>query len=215
VTVPYRWEVSSRIAQERLIAVIRSDSAQEAVEIGRALAGAGVGIMEVALTTPGGLDAIDRLVRELGPSSDGVLLGAGTVLDEQAAFAAITAGARFLVCPGAAVSVVRTGCRYGVPVLPGAASLSEIVAAMEAGADMVKFFPASSLGVDYLKSLRSVIPQAALVPTGGVSVANAREWLEAGAVALGVGGSLTRGRGQSIAARARELLDAIHPVKVG
>lgn len=207
--VRYRWEVADRIARERVIAVIRSGSAEEAVEVGRALVGAGIRVLEVALTTPGGVEAIRTLALELG---DEQVLGAGTVLDAGMANAAISAGARFLVSPGLSEEVVRTGARYGVPALPGAATVTEVVAALEAGAELVKLFPASSIGVDYLRALRPVLPQAPLVPTGGIGAATAREWLEAGAVAVGVGGGLTRGDREAIGARARELLEAIGPV---
>ena len=204
----YRWEVLTRIAQERVIAVIRAGSADEATAVGRALAGGGIKVLEVALTTPGGVDAIGRLAREL---EEDCLLGAGTVLDESSATAVIRAGARFLVTPGLAADVLRTGGRYGIPTLPGAASTTEVLTAMEAGAEMVKLFPASALGVEYVRALRPVLPNAALVPTGGVSAGNAREWLEAGAVAVGVGGSLTRGDASAIGSRTAELLEAIRP----
>lgn len=204
----YRWEVLTRIAQERVIAVIRCGSADEAAAVGHALVGGGVRVLEVALTTPGGVDAIARLARELAGDC---LLGAGTVLDESSATAVIRAGARFLVTPGLAPDVLRTGGRYGIPTLPGAASATEVLTAMEAGAEMVKLFPAGALGVEYLRALRPVLPNAALVPTGGVSAVNAREWLDAGAVAVGVGGSLTRGDASTVGDRAAELLDAIRP----
>lgn len=204
----YRWEVAQRIASERVVAVIRSGSADEAVEVGRALAAAGIEVLEVALTTPGGIRAIETLAHGLGGHR---VLGAGTVLDAEMASAAIAAGARFLVSPHLSPDVIRTGNRRGVPSLPGAASVTEVVAALEAGAEMVKLFPAGALGIDYLTSLRPVLPQAPLVPTGGIGAANARQWLEAGAVAVGVGGGLTKGDRASIGARARELLDAIGP----
>lgn len=202
----YRWEVTARIAQERVVAVIRSASAAEAVEVGRTLLREGIQVLEVALTTPGGVEAIRRLAGELGA---GQLLGAGTVLDEPMAAAAVDAGASFLVSPGLVPGVMRAGSRRGVPTLPGAGSTTEIMAAMEAGAEMIKLFPASALGAGFVKAIRPVLPAAALVPTGGVSAASAREWLDAGAVAVGVGGALTRGEPEAIAGRARELLTAI------
>jgi 2-dehydro-3-deoxyphosphogluconate aldolase/(4S)-4-hydroxy-2-oxoglutarate aldolase len=202
----YRWEVAERIAAERVVAVIRSGSAGEAVAAGRALAAAGINVLEVALTTPGGVEAIRALAGELG---DAQVLGAGTVLDSTMAGAAIAAGARFLVSPGVAPDVISTGNRYGVPSLPGAASVTEVVAALEAGAEMVKFFPAAGLGIEYMKALRPVLPQAPFVPTGGIDASNARAWLDAGAVAVGVGGSLTRGDAGLIGERARTLLEAI------
>ena len=202
----YRWEVAARIAQERVVAIIRSTSAEEAVEVGRSLLGSGIRVLEVALTTPGGVDAIRRLAGEVGSDQ---LLGAGTVLDEAMAAAAVDAGATFLVSPGLVPAVMRAGSRRGVPTLPGAGSTTEIMAAMEAGAEMIKLFPASALGPGFVQAIRPVLPAAALVPTGGVSAASASEWLDAGAVAVGVGGALTRGNPEAIAGRARELLAAI------
>jgi 2-dehydro-3-deoxyphosphogluconate aldolase / (4S)-4-hydroxy-2-oxoglutarate aldolase len=131
------------------------------------------------------------------------------VLDEPSAVAAIAAGARFLVSPGVVPDVVRAGNRHGVPALPGAASVTEVVAAMEAGAEMVKLFPAGPLGIGTLEALRPVLPQVPFVLAGGIGAGTARAWLDAGAVAVGVGGSLTRGDGAGIAERARALLDAV------
>lgn len=204
--VGYRWEVAERIVRERVIAIIRTNSAEEAVDVGRSLLNAGIRVLEVALTTPGGVEAIRTLSRDVG---EGDVLGAGTVLDAGAAALAIDAGARFLVSPGVRGDVVRAANRFGVPALPGAASASEAVAAMEAGAEMVKLFPASSLGVGYLRSLRPVLPLVPFVPTGGIDAGNAAEWLEAGAVAVGVGGSLVRGGAAVVGERSRELLQAV------
>jgi 2-dehydro-3-deoxyphosphogluconate aldolase / (4S)-4-hydroxy-2-oxoglutarate aldolase len=203
----YRWEVSARIARERVVAIIRSASAAEAVQAGRSLFEAGIQVLEVALTTPGGIGAIRELAGELAGDQ---LLGAGTVLDEAMADAAIEAGARFLVSPGLVHSVLRAGGRHGVPTLPGAGTATEIIAAMEAGAEMVKLFPASALGTGFVRAIRPVLPAAALVPTGGVSADSAREWLDAGAVAVGVGGALTSGDRLAISGRARDLLAAVH-----
>ncbi|MFZ0218362.1 MAG: bifunctional 4-hydroxy-2-oxoglutarate aldolase/2-dehydro-3-deoxy-phosphogluconate aldolase [Candidatus Dormiibacterota bacterium] len=207
----HRWEVAARIAAERVVAVIRSSSQEEAISIGRTLAEGGISVLEVALTTPGGVDAIGVLAAELG---DRCLVGAGTVLDEGMATAAIRAGAQFMVSPNVALPVIRTGGRYGVPTLPGAATTTEIITALEAGADLVKLFPASALGLDYLKAILPVLPNVALVPTGGISAATARQWLEAGAVAVGVGGSLTKGDPAAVGARAAEMVKAVRPVQL-
>jgi 2-dehydro-3-deoxyphosphogluconate aldolase/(4S)-4-hydroxy-2-oxoglutarate aldolase len=207
----HRWEVAARIAAERVVAVIRSSSNEEAISVGRALAEGGISVLEVALTTPGGVDAIRALAAELG---DRCLVGAGTVLDQGMATAAIRAGAQFMVSPNVALPVIRTGGRYGVPTLPGASTTTEVIAALEAGADMVKLFPASALGLDYLKAMLPVLPNVALVPTGGISAATARQWLEAGAVAVGVGGSLTKGDPAAVGARAAEMVEAVRPVQL-
>jgi 2-dehydro-3-deoxyphosphogluconate aldolase/(4S)-4-hydroxy-2-oxoglutarate aldolase len=207
----YRWEISARIAEEKVLAVIRSDGAAEAVEVGRALADGGIRVLEVAFTTPRAPDAIAQLSLELG---DRALVGAGTVLDESSAVAAIRAGARFLVSPNVALDVVRAGGRYGVPALPGAASTTEILTALEAGVDIVKLFPASVLGIDYLKAVLPVLPTVALVPTGGINAETAPRWLEAGAVCVGVGGSITRGDPSTISARAAQIVEAVRPTNL-
>lgn len=201
----YRYEVCSTIAGERVLAVVRTDSRESAVRAGGALAAAGIRAVEVALTTPGGIDA----VRDLAEVDDGRVVGAGTVLDAASARSAILAGARFLVSPAVSAEVIEMGHRYGAAVLPGAQTPTEIEKALSLGADMIKLFPASSVGPSYLSAVRAALPQAPLVPTGGVGAGNAAEWLDAGAVAVGVGGSLTSGDPETMDARARELLAAV------
>ncbi|MBB4662816.1 bifunctional 4-hydroxy-2-oxoglutarate aldolase/2-dehydro-3-deoxy-phosphogluconate aldolase [Conexibacter arvalis] len=200
----YRWEATARIARRRVVAIVRAATAAEAEAVADALVDGGLDVVEVSLTTPGALGAIERLaVRH--PDA---LVGAGTVLDATSARLATLAGARFLVAPSLDREVVATGHRYGAPVLPGVQTPNEIVAALSAGADLVKLFPAAQLGPAHLRAVRAALPQAPIVPTGGVDAANAGEWLAAGAVALGVGGSLTRDADQA-AARAGELLAAV------
>lgn len=137
------------------------------------------------------------------------------MLDAETARLAIAAGARFLVSPNLSRGVISTAHRHGIPAIPGAATPTEIVAALEAGADMVKLFPASELGVGYLRAVLAALPQAPLVPTGGVDATNARNWLDTGAVALGVGGALTRGTTAEMQRAARELLAAVGAVHGG
>ena len=126
--------------------------------------------------------------------------------EEAAAFAAVSAGAQFLVSPAVVEDVLRAGRRYGLPVLPGAATPSETHLAMELGADMVKLFPAGSLGVEFMRSISAAMPHVPFVATGGVTADNALDWLDAGAVAVGVGGALTRGNPAGIQQRAEELV---------
>ncbi|GAA4443729.1 bifunctional 4-hydroxy-2-oxoglutarate aldolase/2-dehydro-3-deoxy-phosphogluconate aldolase [Actinokineospora soli] len=179
------WEATAAIAAAKVVAILRCDGPERAVAVGEEIVRAGLPVVEVSLTTPDALTAIRELTR-----TDG-LIGAGTVLDAASARAAILAGARFLVSPAVIPEVISTGNRYGVPVLPGAQTPTEIVRALELGAALVKLFPADHLGPGFLRGVAAAIPQAAFVPTGGISAANAREWLAAGAVALGVGGALT------------------------
>ena len=184
----YRFEVTARIAARRVIAIVRAGDPDVAVAAGDALVEAGIDVLEVALTTPDGLDAIRTLARR----HPDALVGAGTVLDAASARLATLAGARFLVAPSLSLDVIAAGHRYGAAVLPGVRTPTEIVAALEAGADLLKLFPADDLGPDHLRALRAPLPQAPLVPTGGIDQDNARAWLDAGAVALGVGSWLTR-----------------------
>jgi 2-dehydro-3-deoxyphosphogluconate aldolase/(4S)-4-hydroxy-2-oxoglutarate aldolase len=204
MTDHYRWDITARIVQRRVMAIVRSASAAEAEEVADALLHAGLDVLEVSLTTPGALGAIERLCAR-HPSA---LVGAGTVLDAPSARSAVLAGARFLVAPSLSEEVIRIGHRYGAAVAPGCQTPTEIEAALSAGADLVKLFPAGQLGPGYVRAVRAALPQAPIMATGGVGADNAAEWLQAGAVALGVGGSLTRDAA-SAPQRAAELLAAI------
>jgi 2-dehydro-3-deoxyphosphogluconate aldolase / (4S)-4-hydroxy-2-oxoglutarate aldolase len=197
-----RWTTCVAVAERRCIGIIRAASADEATSAGRALADGGVTIVEVAFTTPDAQAAISAL-RAACPSAT---VGAGTVLDAAAAFAAVRAGAQFLVSPLVAEDVLRTGHRYGVAVFPGASTPTEINAAMELGADAVKLFPAASLGIGYMRAVSAALPQVPFIPTGGITADDAQQWLDAGALAVGVGGHLTSGDPAGIEDRARELV---------
>jgi 2-dehydro-3-deoxyphosphogluconate aldolase / (4S)-4-hydroxy-2-oxoglutarate aldolase len=195
------WTTCAAIADARCVGIIRAGSAAEATATGKALIAGGLTIVEVAYTTPGAPSAISAL-RAQCPDA---IIGAGTVLDAAAAFAAVSSGAQFLVSPAVVEEVLRAGHRYGLPVMPGAATPTEINRAMELGADMVKLFPAGSLGLDFMRSVATAMPHVPLVPTGGVTAQNAPDWIAAGAVAVGVGGGLTKGDPAGIQSRAEQL----------
>ncbi len=197
------------IAERRLLAVIRAGSAAEAVEIARAALAGGVTVLEVAYSTPDAATAIRQLADETAVLMEPPMLGAGTVLTEGQAAEAVAAGARFLVSPGVVPEVIACARRLGAAALPGAATVTEVLAALAAGADLVKLFPAEVLGLKFLKALRTVLPDADLVPTGGISTAHAGEWLEGGAVAVGVGGWRTEGDPAQVRRRAAELVRAV------
>jgi len=197
-----RWTTCAAIADARCIGIVRAVSAAEATSIGKSLVAGGLTIVEVAYTTPGASAAISALRSECPDA----VIGAGTVLDAAAAYAAVTAGAQFLVSPVVAEEVVRTGHRYGLAVLPGAATPTEINLAMDLGADMVKLFPAGALGLEFMRSIATAMPQVPFVPTGGVTTENVLHWLDAGAVAVGIGGSLTRGDPADIQERAEQVI---------
>jgi 2-dehydro-3-deoxyphosphogluconate aldolase / (4S)-4-hydroxy-2-oxoglutarate aldolase len=197
-----RSERVNRLVEGRVIAIIRASNADDAVSMGKALIDANMPAIEVSLTTPDGLKAVAELT---AAATTGQLIGAGTVLDPESARLAVLAGAQFLVSPTVSTPVIRTAHRYGAAALPGAATPTEVLTALEAGADLVKFFPAVPLGPAYMKAMLAAIPQAPFVPTGGVDASNARSWLEAGAVAVAVGGALTVGDPTEIMDRARQL----------
>jgi len=171
-----------------MVGIVRADSAQAAVQIAEACIAGGVTALEVAFTTPDTLGVLRALRERHG---DGVLLGAGTVLDAETARAAILAGAQFIISPGVNVDTITLCQRYQVLAMPGAMTPTEIVTALQAGADIVKVFPAEMFGPAYIKALRAPLPQAPLMPTGGVTVENLAEWFASGAVAVGIGSSLS------------------------
>lgn len=176
-----------RILAPGVIAVVRSERPGPLVEVARALARGGVTAIEITFTVPGAVGVIERVAREL---DDEIQIGAGTVLDAETARAAILAGAQFVVSPSTDPRTIELCRRYSVPVMPGALTPTEVVTAWQAGADVVKIFPSELTGPRYLKALRGPLPQIRLLPTGGISLENAREFLECGAAALGVGSAL-------------------------
>jgi 2-dehydro-3-deoxyphosphogluconate aldolase/(4S)-4-hydroxy-2-oxoglutarate aldolase len=181
-------ETLQRIREIKVIPVLRARKQEDAVAIAHAIKQGGVPVLEITMTVPGALDVIRQLTATFGNQ---VLVGAGTVLDPETARACILAGAEFIVSPALKISTIEMCHRYSIPVFPGALTPTEVLTAWEAGADAVKVFPCGSVGgAKYLKSLRAPLPQIELIPTGGVSLATAAEFLSAGAFALGVGADL-------------------------
>ena len=184
-------QVLSRLCQCGLVAVVRARDAEDALRIAEACIRGGCAGIELTYTTPGVNDIIQRMASEYAGSD--FVIGAGTVMDPETARMAILAGAQYVVSPYFNADTVRLCNRYRVACMPGAMSIAEVVAGMEAGADIIKVFPGELFGPKILKAIHGPIPQAELMPTGGVSVDNAAEWIRAGAVAVGAGGSLTAG----------------------
>jgi 2-dehydro-3-deoxyphosphogluconate aldolase/(4S)-4-hydroxy-2-oxoglutarate aldolase len=182
-----RHEDLSRVIKSGIVAVIRSTSSDQLVDVARALFEGGVDVLEVTFTVPRALEIISALHKALG---DKVLLGAGTVLDPETARAAFLAGAEFLVSPTVNLDVIKLGNRYDKLVMPGAFTPTEILTAWEAGAQIIKVFPADIGGPAYLKTLHGPLPQVRLLPTGGVNLDTIADFLKAGACAVGLGGAL-------------------------
>jgi 2-dehydro-3-deoxyphosphogluconate aldolase/(4S)-4-hydroxy-2-oxoglutarate aldolase len=205
--------ILGRILDSRVIAVVRLDTSAQLVQVARAIRAGGVDIVEFTMTTPDALRMIKETGRTLG---DDVLLGAGTVLDAETARAAVLAGARFLVSPTLREETTEMCHRYGVVSIPGALTPTEILTAWESGADLVKVFPATVGGPGYISDLLAPLPQVRLVPSGGVGLSNAGEFIRAGAKAVAVGGALVsnevvaKGDFDLLTERARRLYAAVH-----
>jgi 2-dehydro-3-deoxyphosphogluconate aldolase/(4S)-4-hydroxy-2-oxoglutarate aldolase len=182
-----RHEDLTRVLDRGIVAVIRSTSGEQLVDVARALYEGGVDVLEVTFTVPRALEIIAAVRQSLG---ERVLLGAGTVLDPETARAAFLAGAEFLVAPTVNLDVIRLGNRYDKLVMPGAFTPTEILSAWEAGAQIIKLFPADVGGPAYLKTLHGPLPQVRLLPTGGVNLNTTADFLKAGACAVGLGGAL-------------------------
>src|SRR5438105_8846267 len=170
-----------------IVAVVRSPDSQQLVEVTRALADGGVTVVEITMSVPNALEVLRQVRQALG---DRVLLGAGTVLDPETARAVLLAGAEYIVAPTVNLDVIRLCRRYDKLVMPGAFTPTEILTAWEAGADVVKVFPAEVVGPAFFKALRGPLPQVRLMPTGGVDLTTAAAFLKAGACCLGVGSQL-------------------------
>lgn len=210
--MPAHYDILTHLIEGKVVAVVRLDSGEQLVRVAEALKAGGISAIEFTASTPGAVAMIEEACSRFGGE---VLMGAGTILDPETARAAILAGAEFIVTPTLNLATIELCKRYGKPVVPGALTPTEVLTAWQAGADMVKVFPASLGGPSYIKAVLAPLPQIRLVPTGGVSADNAAEYLKAGAAAVGVGGRLVdkaavaRGDWNAITAEAQRLVTAV------
>jgi 2-dehydro-3-deoxyphosphogluconate aldolase/(4S)-4-hydroxy-2-oxoglutarate aldolase len=209
--------VLKRIEEVGVIPVVRVASAEEAIAAAELIREGGIPILEITLTVPGAIGVIGKLSKRYG---DEVLVGAGTVLDAEAARGCIGAGAQFIVSPSLNIATIELCKRQRIAVFPGALTPTEVVSAWQAGADAVKVFPCSAVGGSkYLRALKAPLPQVNLVPTGGVSLATAKDFITAGAWALGVGADLVNtkainsGERESVVAAARNYVTAVREAR--
>jgi 2-dehydro-3-deoxyphosphogluconate aldolase/(4S)-4-hydroxy-2-oxoglutarate aldolase len=188
-----REEVLKSVLNAGVVAVVRGDSKEQALKIVDAVSKGGIKIMELTMTVP---DPIE-LIKEVAEKYKGtdIIVGAGTVLDSETARACILAGAQFIVSPSLDVETLKLCNRYKVCVMPGVMTIKDAITAFEYGVDVVKIFPANLYGPSVISSFKGPLPQGDFMPTGGVTVENLHEWIEAGAVVVGTGGSLTKGAG--------------------
>ncbi len=207
-----RSSIVQRIVADGAVAVIRADNPDKLKHIIDALRKGGMSAIEVTMTVPRALEIIEATARAMG---DEIVLGVGSVLDAMTARMAINAGARYVVCPVFKQEIVETAHRYDLPVMPGCFTPTEILAAHEAGADVVKVFPADVLGMPFFKAVKAPMPHLQMMPTGGVTLTNAGDWLKAGACAVGIGSALldakaiADGRYSVLTENARILLETI------
>ena len=183
--------VLKKITDCGVVAVVRAENPEQAVKIAESCVKAGIAAIEITYTVPGASKVIEELATHY--SGGEIIIGAGTVLDPETARVAILSGAQYIVSPSFNVETVRLCNRYQVACMPGAMTVKEVIEVMESGADIVKVFPGELFGPKIIKAIKGPLPQAPVMPTGGVSLDNVDEWIKAGAVAVGVGGSLTAG----------------------
>ena len=213
-----KLEQMRRIEACGIVAIIRANSANELIDAAAAIHAGGVDVIEVTMTTPNALQVISDVSSAYG---DAVLVGAGSVLDAETARAVMLAGAEFIVSPVTKMDVIEICNRYGKVVIPGAFTPTEILAAWEAGADYVKVFPSSGVGPTYIKDVKAPLPHIPLVPTGGINVENAAEFISAGSTALGVGSALVNNqliearRFDSLTERAKKLSAEVQRARSG
>jgi 2-dehydro-3-deoxyphosphogluconate aldolase/(4S)-4-hydroxy-2-oxoglutarate aldolase len=218
-----REQTTADLRAAGVVAVVRTPTKEQAIEATRAISAGGVVAAEVTFTVPGAADAIAELKKlsDAGDFGQALLLGAGTVVTADQAKAAVDAGATYFVSPHLSEEVMAVADELDVAALPGAFTPGEVYAARQRGADIVKIFPAKRLGPAYLKDLGGPFPDIPLMPTGGVSAANAADWIAAGAVALGVGSELVdkaavaAGDWATLTERAVELIQAVRQARGG
>ena len=192
-----KLRVLQQLTEAGVVAVLRADSPEEVVEMSRRAIKGGIKAIEITMTVPFALRAIEQLSKEyssdVSPEADNfAIIGVGTVLDPETARAAILAGAEYVVSPALNPDTIKLCNRYAIPILPGTMTIHEIQTALELGVDIVKLFPGNLYSPSVIPSIKGPLPQANVMPTGGVSLDNLKDWIKAGAVAVGIGSDLTK-----------------------
>ena len=182
-----KFEQMEKIENSGIVAIIRTDTNQDLLQVVDAIHSGGIDVIEITMTTPGALDTVGSMTKRYGSN---LLVGAGSVLDTETARLAILSGADFIVSPITKPDVIELCNRYGKVVMPGAFTPTEILRAWELGADYVKIFPADIAGASYIKAVKAPLPQVSIIPTGGIGLNNAAEFITSGSAALGVGSTL-------------------------
>lgn len=208
-------QVINSLLNEGIIAVVRTDAGEKAINIAEALKEGGITAIEITMTVPNAVEVLAELTRKY--DNNDMLIGAGTILDAESARSALLAGAKYLISPHLNPDVIRMCHRYRTLSIPGAMTVTEIVNAMEMGADFIKLFPASFMPPSFVKAVRAPLPYAKLIPTGGVSLDNVEAWFECGCSAVAVGGELTKAATQGdydgVAETARQFVKKVNAAK--
>jgi 2-dehydro-3-deoxyphosphogluconate aldolase/(4S)-4-hydroxy-2-oxoglutarate aldolase len=214
-----RESTLATIREVGIVPVVRAESADEAARAIDAIREGGIPVLEITMTVPGAVRLIEDLAKRFGADA---VVGAGTVLDAETARACILSGASFVVSPALNLDTIACCRRYGIPVMPGALTPTEVVTAWQAGADMVKVFPCSALGgASYIKALKAPLPQVDLIPTGGVNLQTAADFIRAGCTALGLGADLVdlkalrEGKSSLLTERAQKLVEIVKTARAG
>ena len=186
-----RIETIKKIAEKKIVAVIRAESNEQGIRIVDAIISGGIMIIEITMTVPGALDLIKSISKSY--KNEQILLGAGSVLDPETARACMLAGAKYIVSPNLNIETLKLCNRYRVPAIPGIMTVNEAILAMENGAEILKLFPGSAYGPKIIKAFKGPLPYINIMPTGGVNLGNIKNWFEAGAIAIATGSNLTSG----------------------
>jgi 2-dehydro-3-deoxyphosphogluconate aldolase/(4S)-4-hydroxy-2-oxoglutarate aldolase len=208
-----RIGIIQKIVDIGIVAIVRTESKASALKTVEAIREGGINAIEVTMTVPGALD----IIKEISETYDDIILGAGTVLDPETARECILAGATYIICPHLNYEVINLCNRYRVPVMPGVMTVKEAIEAMELGVEILKVFPGSAFNPSIVKAIKGPLPQANLMPTGGVNLDNVADWVKNGAIAVGVGGSLTKdaktGDYERITEKAKEFVKRIEDAR--
>ena len=204
-------KILKKITDIGIVAVVRSETIEEGIRISKACVEGGIPAREVTYTVPGATEVIKALKEQF--TSDELVIGAGTVLDAATARIAILAGSEFIVSPAFDEETAKLCNLYQVPYMPGCMTITEITKAMQYGADIVKLFPGSAFGPSFVKAVKAPLPQANIMPTGGVSLENIDEWFKNGVVAVGAGGKLASGSSEDIITTAKAFVEKIKEIR--
>lgn len=211
----FKHEIIKRIMEVGVVAVVRAETKEQAIEISNACIQGGVTAVEVTFTVPKAHEVIQGLADAIDPRK--LILGAGTVLDSETARLAILSGAQYIVSPAFDLATAQLCNRYQIPYMPGCLTITEMIKAMESGVDIIKLFPGSAFGPSYVKAVKGPLPQANIMPTGGVSLDNVHEWIKAGVVAVGVGSELTgpakKGDYEQVTKLAEQFVEAVRKAR--